>query len=101
MGQFSCFPFFKIETFAVFGHFCRFLLFLPFLAIFRRFESTSELVKGGLLNPYRALFNPLDILYGIRFGPKNHVRTKLHREGLTDPFDSFLDLSGPWRNPKR
>ena len=29
-------------------------------------------VKRGLLDPYRALFVPLEVLYGTKFGPKHH-----------------------------
>ena len=28
----------------------------------------SRWVKGGLLDPYRELFAPLEVLYGTRFG---------------------------------
>ena len=34
-------------------------------------------VKGGLLDPYRALFAPLEVLYGTRFGSKHHMVVQL------------------------
>ena len=53
------------------------------------------MVSGGLLDPYRALFAPLDVLYGTRFGSKHHIMIHLaniYRIGITDP---FLELWGP------
>ena len=53
------------------------------------------MVKGSLLDPYSALFAPLEVLYGTRFGCKHHVMAKLanmYRVGITDP---YLDLWGP------
>ena len=32
------------------------------------FWGVSGLVKGGLLDPYKARFAPLEVLYGTRFG---------------------------------
>ena len=49
----------------------------------------SGWVKGGLLDPYRALFAPLEVLYGTRFGSKHHMMVQLARVirvGITDPF---------------
>ena len=37
----------------------------------------SSLVKGGLLDPYFAPFAPLKVLYGTRFGSKNHIMVQL------------------------
>ena len=45
--------------------------------------------RGGLLDPYRALFAPLDVLYGTRFGSKHHIMIPLahvYRVGNTGPF---------------
>ena len=47
------------------------------------------LVLGGLLDPYRALFTPLEVLYGTRFGSQHHMMVQLahvNRVGITDPF---------------
>ena len=52
----------------------------------------STLVKGSLLDPYSALFAPLEVLYGTRFGSKHHIMAQLanmYRVGITDP---YLDL---------
>ena len=37
----------------------------------------SRWVKGGLLDPYRTLFAPLEVLYGTRFGSKHHIMVQL------------------------
>ena len=61
----------------------------------------SRWVKGGLLDPYRALFSPLEVLYGTRFGSKHHMMVQLahvKRVGITDPFP---DLWNPLGVPKR
>ena len=57
----------------------------------------SGWVKGGLLDPYRALFAPLEVLYGTRFGSKHHMMVQLthvNRISITDPFS---DLWSPPR----
>ena len=49
-------------------------------------------VKGGLLDPYRMLFAPLEVLYGTRFGSNYHMMVHLahvNRVGITDPFPDF------------
>ena len=59
------------------------------------------MVKVGLLDPYSALFAPLEVLYGTRFGSKHYImvqRTNVYRGGTTDP---FLDLSAPVGAPKK
>ena len=46
-------------------------------------------VHGGLLSPYWALFAPLEVLYGTRFGSKHHILVllaKLYWIDITDPF---------------
>ena len=51
-------------------------------------------VKGGLLDPYRSRFAPLEALQGIGFGPKHHIMVQLvnvYRVGITGPFQ---DLGG-------
>ena len=53
------------------------------------------MVKGGLLDPYRTLFAPLEVLYATRFGSKHHKMVQLsniYRVVITDP---LLDLLGP------
>ena len=53
----------------------------------------SGWVKGGLLDPYRALFAPLEVLYSTRFGSKHHMRVQLahdNKVGITDPFQDLL-----------
>ena len=49
----------------------------------------SGWVKGGLLDLYRALFAPLEVLYGTRFGSKHHMMVQLahvNSVGITDHF---------------
>ena len=49
-------------------------------------------VKGGLLDPYRMLFAPLEVLYGTKFGSNYHMMVHLahvNRVGITDPFPDF------------
>ena len=49
-------------------------------------------VKGGLLDPYRMLFAPLEVLYGTRFGSKHHMMVQLahvRKVGITDPFQNL------------
>ena len=48
----------------------------------------SRGVKGGLLDPYRTLFAPLEVLCGTRFGSKQHIMIQMahfNRVGITDP----------------
>ena len=52
----------------------------------------SRWVKGGLLDPYRILFAPLEVLYGTRFGSKHHMMVQLahvRKVGITDPFQNL------------
>ena len=59
-----------------------------FEGVWACFEG-SRWVKGGLLDPYRTLFAPLEVLYGTRFGSKHHMMVQLayaNRVGITDPF---------------
>ena len=52
----------------------------------------SRWVKGGLLDPYRTLFAPLEVLYGTRFGSKHHIMVQLsnvYRGGTTGPFSDL------------
>ena len=35
------------------------------------------MVSGGLLDPYRTLFAPLDVLYGTRFNSKHNITVQL------------------------
>ena len=61
----------------------------------------SRGVKGGLLDPYRTLFAPLEILYATRFGSKHHKMVQLsniYRVVITDP---LLDILGPPAGSKR
>ena len=37
----------------------------------------SRWVKGGLLDPYRALFAPLEVLYGTKFGSNHHIMVQV------------------------
>ena len=66
----------------------------------RGFWGGSRGVKGGLLDPYRTLFAPLEVLCGTRFGSKQHIMIQLanvYKVGITDP---FLNLWGPSRGPQ-
>ena len=59
------------------------------------------MVKGGLLDPYSALFAPLEVLYGTRFGSKHHIMAQManmYRVGITDP---YLYLWGPSGGSRR
>ena len=61
----------------------------------------SRWVKGGLLDPYRALFAPLEVLYGTRIGSKHHIMVQLahvNRVGIADPFP---DLWNPPRGSQK
>ena len=54
-------------------------------------------VKGGLLDPYMALFAPLEVLYGTRFGSKHHMMVQLahvNRVGIIDPFPDLWSPRG-------
>ena len=54
-------------------------------------------VKRGLLDSYRALFSRLKVLYGTKFGSKQHIMVQManvYKKNITDP---FLDL---WSLPK-
>ena len=62
----------------------------------------SRWVKGGLLDPYRALFAPLEVLFGTRFGSKHHIMAQLPNGdtvGITDPFLDLLGQCRPVINP--
>ena len=48
--------------------------------------------RGGLLYPYRALFAPLEVKYGKRFGSKHYIMVQLENVywvGITDPFLAY------------
>ena len=48
--------------------------------------------RGGLLYPYRALFAPLEVEYGKRFGSKHYIMVQLENlywVGITDPFLAY------------
>ena len=75
--------------------------------VWRGFEGVggclgqSRGVKGGLLDPYRKLVAPPEVLYCTRFGSKHHIMVqlaKLFREGINK---LFLDLWGPFRGPQK
>ena len=73
--------------------------FLCFWAIFDVLGQGywgSRGVKRGLLDPQRALFSPLEVLYGTKFGSKHHIMATManvYKVCITDP---FLD---PWAPP--
>ena len=53
-------------------------------------------VKECVLDHYRTLFAPLEVLFGTRFSSKHHIMVKManiHWVGITGP---FLDLLGPF-----
>ena len=57
----------------------------------------SGWAKGGLLDPYRTLFAPLEVLYSTRFGSKHHIMAQLvniYRVGITDQFLDLCSTSG-------
>ena len=61
----------------------------------------SRWVEGGLLDPLMALFVPLEVLYGTRFGSKHHMMVPLaqvSKVGITDPFP---DLWSPPRGSQK
>ena len=68
---------------------------------FRGSLGVSRGVKGGLLDPYRTLFAPLEVLFGTGFGSKQHIMAQLayvNRVGITDP---LLDLWSPPKGSQR
>ena len=57
--------------------------------------------RGGLLDPYKALFAPLKVLYGTIFGSKHHIMGQLahvNKVGITGPFP---DLWSPSRGSQK
>ena len=57
--------------------------------------------KRGLLDPFTALFAPLEVLYRTKFGSKHHIMVQLaniYKVGITDP---FLGLSGHYQGPPK
>ena len=58
----------------------------------------SRGVKGGLFDPYMALFAPLEVFYSTRFGTKHYIMVQLAKVYWVSITDSFLDLSGPHRS---
>ena len=71
--------------------------------VWRGFEGVwgcfgqSRGVKGGLLDPYRKLVAPPEVLYCTRFGFKHHIMVQLayvNRVGITDPLSDLW--SPPW-----
>ena len=59
-------------------------------------QKLTRGVKRGLLDPQRALFSPLEVLYGTKFGFKHHIMATManvYKICITDP---FLD---PWAPP--
>ena len=98
-------------SFILFLGFCIFAVFGLYLAIFAfygfGFEGVwgcfgqSRGVKGGLLDPYRKLVAPPEVLYCTRFGSKHHIMVQLayvNRVGITDPLSDLW--SPPW-GPQR
>ena len=54
-------------------------------------------VKRGLLDPYRALFSPLKVLYDTKFGSKHHIMVQIanvYKIDITDPFWDLWSLPG-------
>ena len=49
-------------------------------------------VKRVLLDPYRALFSPLKVLYGTKFGSKQHIMVQMANVYKIDITDPFWDL---------
>ena len=57
--------------------------------------------RGGLLDPYRTLVAPPEVLYCTRFGSKHHIMVQLayvNRVGITDPLSDLW--SPPLGSPK-
>ena len=51
--------------------------------------------RGGLLYPYRALFAPLEVKYGTRFGFEHYIMVQLENlywVGIADPFLAYWGL---------
>ncbi len=60
-------------------------------------QKLTRGVKRGLLDPQRALFSPLEVLYGTKFGSKHHIMATManvYKVCITDP---FLDPWAPQR----
>ena len=57
----------------------------------------SRWVKGGLLDPYRALFAPLEVEYGTRLGSKHYIMVQLANVYWVSITDPFLVYWGPLR----
>ena len=54
-------------------------------------------VKGGLLDPFGALFAPLKAFYCTKFGSKHHIMVQLanvYKAGINDPFLSDPGVPG-------
>ena len=61
----------------------------------------SRGVKRVLLDPPRALFSPLEVLYGTKFGSIHHIMATManvYKVCITDP---FLDPWSPSGCPQR
>ena len=61
----------------------------------------SRWVKGGLLDPYRALFAPLEVLYGTRFGSQHHMMVQLAHVRKISITDQFPHLWSPPRGSQK
>ena len=61
----------------------------------------SRGVKRGLLDPQRALFSLLEVLYGTKFGSIHHIMATManvYKVCITDPFlDPWAPPGGPQR----
>ena len=59
----------------------------------------SRGVKRGLLDPQRALFSLLEVLYGTKFGSIHHIMATManvYKVCITDPFlDPWPSLGAP------
>ena len=58
-------------------------------------------IKRGVLDPYRAHFAPLEILYRTKFGSKHHIIVQLANVDKVDITDLFLELSGHLQGPPK
>ena len=56
--------------------------------------------RGGLLYFYKALFAPLEVLYGTRFCSKHHIMVQLANVCKVDITGPFLDLKAHQGAPK-
>ena len=54
-----------------------------------------------MLDPYRALFSPLKVLYDTKFGPKHHMMVQMANVYKIDITDPFLDLWSLPGGPQR